>query len=87
MATLHEGRTTKWQAQWLQWGHDQDIERGKVEGWMLMCRQVKRKFDGETTEWLSGLPDGFTDPEYLAEVGEWNIECETAPSCLTGLNG
>ena len=47
-----------------------------------MRRQAKRKFDAETAERLSGLLDGLTDPERLAEVGEWIIECETGAELL-----
>ena len=79
MATLHEARAREWQAEWFQRGHDQGIGRGQTE---LMRRQAKRKFDAETAERLSGLLDGLTDPERLAEVGEWIIECETGAELL-----
>ena len=79
MATLHEARAREWQAEWFQRGHDQGIGRGQTE---LMRRQAKRKFDAETAERLSGLLDGLTDPERLAEVGEWIIECATGAELL-----
>ena len=79
MATLHEARAREWQAEWFQRGHDQGIGRGQTE---LMRRQAKRKFDAETAERLSGLLDGLTDSERLAEVGEWIIECETGAELL-----
>ena len=98
MATLLEARARRWEAQWLQegiaQGIEQGIERGRAEGRTegraeglaeeraLLCRQAARKFGAGTGERLTGLLDGLTDPERLAEVGEWLIECETEAELL-----
>ena len=86
MATLLEARARQWEAQWLQEGIEQGIERGRAEGRTegraLLCRQAARKFGAGTGERLTGLLDGLTDPERLAEVGEWIIECETEAELL-----
>ena len=90
MATLLEARARQWEAQWLQEGIEQGIaqgiERGRAEGLAeeraLLCRQAARKFGAGTGERLTGLLDGLTDPERLAEVGEWIIECETGTELL-----
>ena len=94
MATLLEARARQWEAQWLQegiaqgiaQGIEQGIERGRAEGRTeeraLLCRQAARKFGAGTGERLTGLLDGLTDPERLAEVGEWIIECETGTELL-----
>ena len=94
MATLLEARARQWEAQWLQegiaqgieQGIAQGIERGRAEGLAeeraLLCRQAVRKFDAGTGERLTGLLDGLTDPERLAEVGDWIIECETGTELL-----
>ena len=94
MATLLEARARQWEAQWLQEGIAQGIERGikqgiergraegRTEERALLCRQAARKFGAGTGERLTGLLDGLTDPERLAEVGEWLIECETEAELL-----
>ena len=60
--------------------------KGKAEGIAeeraLLRRLAVRKFDADTAERLSGLLDGVTDPERLAGIGEWIIECETGAELL-----
>ena len=72
-------RAKEWTEQWLREGRELGlecgIERGRAEERALLCRQEARKFDAETAERLSGLLDRLTDPERLAEVGGWIIEC------------
>ena len=41
-----------------------------------------REFGAETSERLSRLLDRFTDPERLAEVGDWSIECGAGADLL-----
>ena len=82
MATLLEARAKKWVAQWFQQGIERGIERGRSEERTLLSRLAARKFDAETAERLSGLLDGITDAERLAEVGESIIECETSAGLL-----
>ena len=86
MATLLEARARQWEAQWLQEGIakgiEQGIERGRAEERALLGRLAVRKFGAGTGERLTGLLDGLTDPERLAEVGEWLIECETEAELL-----
>ena len=49
-------------------------------------RSTARKFGAGTSEWLwrllSRLLDRFTDPERLAEVGDWSIECGAGADLL-----
>ncbi len=63
-------------------GREQGLERGRAEERALLCRQVARKFDAETAERLSGLLERLADPERLAEVGDWIIECGTGADLL-----
>ena len=63
-------------------GREQGIERGRAEERALLCRQASRKFDAETGARLSGLLERLTDPERLAEVGDWVIECGTGAELL-----
>ena len=71
-------RVKEWTEEWLQEG----LERGRAEERALLCRQAARKFDAETAERLSGLLDRLTDPEHLAEVGDWIIECGAGAELL-----
>ena len=75
-------RVKEWTEEWLRQGREQGIERGRAEERALLCRQAARKFDTETAERLSGLLDRLTDPEHLAEAGDWIIECGTGAELL-----
>ena len=72
----------EWTEQWLREGREQGLERGRAEERALLCRLAARKFDAETAEGLAGLLDRLTDPERLAEVGEWIIESGTGVELL-----
>ena len=63
-------------------GLKEGIERGRSEERQLLCRQAARKFDAETASRLAALLDRLSDPERLAEVGDWIIECETEAELL-----
>ena len=73
---LEQGRE-QGREQGLALGLERGIERGRAEERALLCRQAGRKFGAETGERLSGLLAGLSDPERLAEVGDWIIECAT----------
>ena len=68
--------------QGLERGLEPGLERGRAEERALLCRQAARKFDAETAARLAGLLDRLSDPERLAEVGDWIIECGTGPELL-----
>ena len=79
-------RVQEWIEQWLREGREQGLElgleRGRAEERALLCRQASQKFGAETGERLSGLLARLTDPERLAEVGSWIIECGTGAELL-----
>ena len=68
--------------QGLELGLERGLERGRAEERALLCRQASRRFGAETGERLSGLLARLTDPERLAEVGDWVIECGTGAELL-----
>ena len=68
--------------QGLERGREQGIERGRAEERALLCRLASRRFGAETGERLSGLVARLADPERLAEVGDWVIECGTGTELL-----
>ena len=50
---------------------------GRAEGQTeVMRRMAARKFDAETAQRLAERLAEIADPERVAEVGEWLIECE-----------
>ena len=84
----------EWTEQWFREGRERGLEqgreqglepgleRGRVEERMLLCRQASQKFGAETGKRLPGLLARLTDPERLAEVGGWIIECGTGAELL-----
>ena len=95
--TLEE-RLAEWPKQWLREGREQGmregieqgvregIEQGVEEGLVheraLLRRQAASRFGAQTAERLSGVLARISDPEALAEVGEWLVRCETGSEFL-----
>ena len=83
--TLEE-RVSQWPRQWLEQGRAQGIEQGRAQGIeqgrALLCRLAARKFDAAAGEGLASALAGVADPERLAQVGDWIIECETGADLL-----
>ena len=74
---LEQGRE-----QGLEQGREQGLEQGRAEERALLCRQAARKFDAAAAERLSAALAEVADPDRLAEVGDWIIECGTADELL-----
>ncbi len=77
---LEQGR-----AQGLEQGRAQGIEQGRVEERALLCRQAARKFDATAGQQLAAALAEVTEPERLAQVGDWIIECGTAAELFARL--
>ena len=77
-------RAKEWTEEWLRQGREQGLKRGRAEERALLCRLASRKFGAETGERLSGLLGRLTDPERLAEVGDWVIKCGTGAQGTPG---
>ena len=79
-------RVEEWTAGWVAEGRAPGLEEGRAQGIeqerRLLCRQAARKFGAETAPRLSDLLDRVADPERLAQVGEWVIECATEEELL-----
>ena len=69
-------------AQGIEQGRAQGIEQGRHEERALLCRQAARKFDAGAAEGLAAALAGVNDPDRLARVGDWIIECATASELL-----
>ena len=72
----------EWTADWVAEGREQGLKEGIEQERGLLCRQAARKFRAETVPRLSALLQRLADPEHLAQVGEWIIECETEGDLL-----
>jgi len=70
--------TAGWVAEGREQGLEQGLEQGRAEGRALLCRQAARKFDADAARRLAAVLAEVTDPERLAQVGDWIIECGTA---------
>ena len=68
--------------QGIEQGRVQGVEQGRNEERALLCRQAARKFGGDTAERLTAALAGVTDPDRLAQVGDWIIECATAADLI-----
>ena len=84
--------------EWLEQGRAQGIERGaggdaegveqgRHEERALLCRLAARKFDVGAAEGLAAALADVTDPDRLARVGDWIIECATASELLARIRG
>ena len=80
----------RWRAEDREWGRKEGRKEGRNEGRKegiaeersLVCRMAARKFAADTAPRLSALLEDVADPERLAQVGEWIIECETGEDLL-----
>ena len=72
-------------AQGIEQGRAQGIEQGRVEERALLCRQAARKFDAAAAQQLATALADVTDPDSLAQVGDWIIECGTAADLFARL--
>ena len=85
----------EWSREWREQGRAEGVEQGRAEGVeqgieqerALLCRLAARKFDGTAAEGLAAALAGVTDPERLARVGDWIIECATASDLLARVRG
>ena len=68
-------------------GREQGIAQGRAEERALLCRLAARRFDAATAEELATLLADAADPERLAQVGDWIIECATAAELLARVHG
>ena len=61
-------------------GREQGMAEGRAEERALLCRQAARKFDDATARRLAAALAEVADPDRLAQVGDWIIECCQATS-------
>ena len=61
------------------------FEQGRADERALLCRQAARKFGAAAGQQLAAALAEVTDPDRLAQVGDWIIECETAADLFARL--
>ena len=71
--TMMNEAVNDWTAPWREEGRAEGRAQGQTE---VMRRIAARKFDAETAQRLAERLAEIADPEQVAEVGEWLIECE-----------
>ena len=86
MTTLLEANLNKWKAGVIQQGIARGMKKGEAQARAdqraQLQRQAGRKFGGGAGERLSALIEGESDPERLAEVGDWIIDCGSEAELL-----
>ena len=84
LRTMFAETMQQWRAEDREQGRKEGHRESIAQGIEVVCRMAARKFAAETAPRLSALLEleGETDPERLAQVGEWIIECETGDDLL-----
>ncbi len=63
-------------------GREQGIAQGRAEERALLFRLAERKFDADTARRLAAALEVVADPNRLAQIGDWIIECATSADLL-----
>ena len=67
-------------------GRAQGVAEGRTQGVdqqrSLLCRLAAARFDADTADRLADLLAPITDPERLAEIGDWLVRCDSAAEFL-----
>ncbi len=79
-------RVAEWPKQWLREGREQGLEQGLEQQRALLCRMAAARFGDATAARLAEAVAPITDPERLADVGEWLGRCDTAAEFLARLD-
>ena len=79
-------RAAEWPKQWFREGRKEGREEVREEGLAheraLLRRMAASRFGADTADRLSGMLAGISDPERLAEVGEWLVRCDSGEEFL-----
>ena len=83
-------RVSEWPKQWLREGRELGLEQGREQGLAhereLLRRQAASRFGVSMAEHLSAVLACITDPEQLAQAGEWLVRCNTGAELLNRLD-
>ena len=74
--------------QGLEQGLEQGVTKGLIQGErLLLIRQSRLRFDTTTANALAPLLDRVSDPELLAQIGEWMIQAASGEELLARVTG
>ena len=87
-------RAAEWPKQWLREGREQGLAEGREQGLeqgvdqqrALLCRQAAARFGADTAARLTDVLAPITDPDRLAEIGDWLVRCDTGAEFLARLD-
>ena len=82
--TMMNEAVNDWTAPWREEGRAEGRAQGQTE---VMRRMAARKFDAGTAQRLAERLKAIADPERVAEIGEWLIECEHGDELLARVEG
>ncbi len=68
----------QWPAEWVRKGLEQGLEHERT----LLCRMAASRFGADTSERLSPALARISNPDRLADVGDWLVRCDTAEEFL-----
>ena len=80
-------RVAEWPKQWVREGIEQGLEQGLAHERALLRRQAASRFGEDTAARLAEALAQVTDPERLADVGEWLVRCDTGAELLARTAG
>ena len=91
-------RAAEWPKQWLREGREQGLAEGREQGLeqgieqgvdqqrALLCRQAAARFGADTAARLTDVLAPITDPDRLAEIGDWLVRCDIGAEFLARLD-
>ena len=83
LRTPVQDRVRAWQEAEREQGRAEGVEHERV----LLLRQIERKFGADTAGRAAPLLAGIGEPERLADVGEWIIDCASGDELIARLGG
>lgn len=72
----------RWGAEIREQGREQGLEQGAAQQRALLRRQAAGRFGAETADRLVQLLAPVSDPERLAEIGDWLVRCKSGDEFL-----
>ena len=83
-------RAAEWPKQWLREGREQGLAEGREQGVdqqrALLCRMAAARFGADTAARLTDVLAPITDPDRLAEIGDWLVRCDIGAEFLARLD-
>ena len=91
-------RAAEWPKQWLREGREQGLAEGREQGLeqgieqgvdqqrALLCRMAAARFGADTAACLTDVLAPITDPDRLAEIGDWLVRCDIGAEFLARLD-